>query len=195
MTLVDEVKSRLDIVDVVSGYISLKQAGSNFKAPCPFHDEKTPSFIVSPGRQTWHCFGACSTGGDLISFVMKRESMEFGESVRLLADRAGISIGTPIIQTKSTSIYEVNESAAKFFSGLLHSENGQLAREYLKSRGIDQLTAQNFGLGVSPIPTSNSNLYDYCLNDVNPSSSTFGENISPSYYNNKVTVHYFGHQN
>jgi DNA primase len=161
VTLVDEVKSRLDIVDVVSGYISLKQAGSNFKAPCPFHDEKTPSFIVSPGRQTWHCFGACSTGGDLISFVMKRESMEFGESIRLLADRAGISIGTPIIQTKSTSIYEVNESAAKFFSGLLHSENGQLAQEYLKSRGIDQLTAQNFGLGVSPTPTSNSNLYDY----------------------------------
>ena len=161
MSLVDEVKSRIDVVVVVSGYISLKQAGSNFKAPCPFHDEKTPSFIVSPGRQTWHCFGACSTGGDLIAFVMKRESMEFGEAIRLLADRAGISIGTPIIQTKSTSIYEVNESAAKFFASLLHSENGQLAREYLKSRGIDQLTAKNFGLGVSPTPTSNSNLYDY----------------------------------
>jgi|TARA_B100001750_G_scaffold186391_1_gene155611 DNA primase len=161
VTLVDDIKSRLDIVDVVSGYIGLKQAGSNFKAPCPFHDEKTPSFIVSPGRQTWHCFGACSTGGDLISFVMKRESMEFGEAVRLLADRAGVSIGTPVIKTKSTSIFEINESASKFFSSLLHSETGQVARDYLKSRGIDQSTAQNFGLGVSPTTATNSRVYDH----------------------------------
>ena len=161
MTLVDDIKSRLDIVDVVSGYIGLKQAGSNFKAPCPFHDEKTPSFIVSPGRQTWHCFGACSTGGDLISFVMKRESMEFGEAVRLLADRAGVSIGTPVIKTKSTSIFEMNESASRFFSSLLHSETGQVARDYLKSRGIDQSTAQNFGLGVSPTPATNSSIYHH----------------------------------
>ena len=161
MTLVDDIKSRLDIVDVVSGYIGLKQAGSNFKAPCPFHDEKTPSFIVSPGRQTWHCFGACSTGGDLISFVMKRESMEFGEAVRLLAARAGVSIGTPVIKTKSTSIFEINEAASKFFSSLLHSETGQVARDYLKSRGIDQSTAQNFGLGVSPTTATNSRVYDH----------------------------------
>ena len=161
MTLVDDIKSRLDIVDVVSGYIGLKQAGSNFKAPCPFHDEKTPSFIVSPGRQTWHCFGACSTGGDLISFVMKRESMEFGEAVRLLAARAGVSIGTPVIKSKSTSIFEINESASKFFSSLLHSETGQVARDYLKSRGIDQSTAQNFGLGVSPTTATNSRVYDH----------------------------------
>ena len=161
MTLVDDIKSRLDIVDVVSGYIGLKQAGSNFKAPCPFHDEKTPSFIVSPGRQTWHCFGACSTGGDLISFVMKRESMEFGEAVRLLADRAGVSIGTPVIKTKSTSIFEMNESASRFFSSVLHSETGQVARDYLKSRGIDQSTAQNFGVGVSPTTATNSRVYDH----------------------------------
>ena len=161
MTLVDDIKSRLDIVDVISGYIGLKQAGSNFKAPCPFHDEKTPSFIVSPGRQTWHCFGACSTGGDLISFVMKRESMEFGEAVRLLADRAGVSIGTPVIKTNSTSIFEMNDSASRFFSSLLHSETGQVARDYLKSRGIDQSTAQNFGLGVSPTPATNSSIYHH----------------------------------
>ena len=114
MTVVDDIKARLDITDIVSGYIELKQAGSNFKAPCPFHDEKTPSFIVSPGRQTWHCFGACSTGGDLISFVMKRESMEFGEALRMLADKAGVSMGTPNIKTNNTSIFEINESAAKF---------------------------------------------------------------------------------
>ena len=161
MTLVDDIKSRLDIVDVVSGYIELKQAGSNFKAPCPFHEEKTPSFIVSPGRQTWHCFGACSTGGDLISFVMKKESMEFGEAVRLLADRAGVSIGTPVIKTKSTSIFEINESANRFYSSLLHSETGAAARDYLKSRGIDQSTAQGFGLGVSPMSAANLSVYDY----------------------------------
>ena len=161
MTLVDEIKSRLDIVDVVSGYIGLLQAGGNFKAPCPFHDEKTPSFIINPGRQTWHCFGACSTGGDLISFVMKRESLEFGEAIKLLADRAGVSIGTPNIKTKSTSLYEINESASKFFSNLLYSTTGEIARDYLKSRGIDQLTAQSFGLGVSPSSAIKPNLYTH----------------------------------
>jgi len=162
VTLVDEIKSRLDIVDIVSGYIALKQAGSNFKAPCPFHDEKTPSFIVSPERQSWHCFGACSTGGDLISFVMKRESMEFGEAIRLLADRAGVSMGTPVIRTKSANLYQINECASNFFSDLLYSDSGKLARDYLKSRGIDQLTAQSFGLGLSPAQTNNPSLYD-CL--------------------------------
>ena len=161
MTVVDDIKARLDITDIVSGYIELKQAGSNFKAPCPFHDEKTPSFIVSPGRQTWHCFGACSTGGDLISFVMKRESMEFGEALRMLADKAGVSMGTPNIKTKSTSIFEINESAAKFFSSVLHSEDGQSARDYLKSRGIDQSTAQIFTLGMSPTQQTSSNLFQH----------------------------------
>ncbi|MBR61638.1 MAG: DNA primase [Dehalococcoidia bacterium] len=161
MTVVDDIKARLDITDVVSGYIELKQAGSNFKAPCPFHDEKTPSFIVSPGRQTWHCFGACSTGGDVISFVMKRESIDFGEALRVLADRAGVSIGTPNIKTKSTSTYEINESAAKFFSSVLYSENGQIARDYLKSRGIDQSTAQTFDLGMSPPQQISLNLFQH----------------------------------
>ena len=125
-TIVEFIKSQIDITDLISKYVDLNGTSKVKKGLCPFYPEKTPSFIVSPGRQTWHCFGACSTGGDLISFVMKRESMEFGESIRLLADRAGISIGTPIIQTKSTSIYEVNESAAKFFSDLLHSSTSYL---------------------------------------------------------------------
>ena len=92
MSVVDEVKSRLDIVDTVSGYVALRKSGRYFKAQCPFHTEKTPSFTVNPERQAWHCFGACATGGDVFSFVMRMERLDFGEALRLLADRAGVPL-------------------------------------------------------------------------------------------------------
>src|SRR4030066_2539336 len=92
MSAIDEVKQRNDIVEVISQHTSLKKAGRNLTALCPFHSEKNPSFFVYPEQQSWHCFGACSTGGDVFSFIMKKESIDFGEALRLLAGRAGVTI-------------------------------------------------------------------------------------------------------
>ena len=152
MSVVDEVRSRLDIVDVVSGYVPLKKAGRSYKATCPFHTEKTPSFVVSPERQTWHCFGACSTGGDAFSFVMRKEDVEFGEALRLLADRTGVDL-RPARQGTAEQyedLYRVNQEAASFYQRALVSPEGSSASAYLAERGVDEAAKTSFRLGFSP---------------------------------------------
>lgn len=153
MTVVDDIKQRLDIVEVVGQYVQLQKAGRNLRGLCPFHSERTPSFFVSPERQSWHCFGACATGGDVISFVMKKEGLEFGEALHLLAERAGVRL--PERREEDTAERErsrqANEAAAQFYQhALLHSEAGQGAKRYLEERGLDLKAMQAFQLGFSP---------------------------------------------
>jgi DNA primase len=154
MNEVEEVKARLDIVEVVSQYLTLQRAGRTYKANCPFHSEKTPSFIVSPERQSWHCFGACGTGGDVFSFVMRKEGVEFGEALRLLAARAGVTLrerrGHPEEDRQRERLEAANEAAARWYNELLTGEGGKTAWDYVERRGIDRATAETFLLGHSP---------------------------------------------
>ncbi len=150
MSVVDDVKGRLDIVDVVSGYVPLQKAGRNFKAPCPFHSEKTPSFIVNPERQSWHCFGACSTGGDAFSFVMRQEKLDFGDALRMLAEKTGVELRQRDERERGDILFRVNQETAEFYQKTLEAPAGQRAKAYLKERGLDRKTAEAFQLGASP---------------------------------------------
>jgi len=154
MGIIDEIKQRTDIVEVVSQYASLKKAGRNLTALCPFHSEKHPSFFVYPERQSWHCFGACNAGGDVFSFVMKKEGIDFGDALRLLAQRAGVTIPSKFgveAGGEKQRLYEVNQAAAQYFHNLLvSSPAGEKARGYLVSRGFSPKTIADFQLGFSP---------------------------------------------
>ncbi len=150
--VIDNLLDRLDIVEIISGYIQIKKSGRNFKACCPFHNEKTPSFVVSPDKQIYHCFG-CAAGGNVISFVMKYENMEFPEAVKLLADGAGISLpetGRGSSPSLTGPLYEINQTAADFYHAILMSEEGRVALEYLKARGLDDKTLKTFMVGYAP---------------------------------------------
>jgi DNA primase len=151
---VEEVKQRLDIVDVVSQHVALQKAGRNFRALCPFHSERTPSFYVFPDRQTWHCFGACSTGGDVINFVMKKEGLEFRAALEILAQRAGVALRTPSASQEDPRrevLRRANEAAAHFFHhALLNSPEATSALAYVQGRGLDQETIVSFQLGYAP---------------------------------------------
>lgn len=152
MTLVDDIRARLDIVDVVSGYIALQKAGRSFKAPCPFHTERTPSFIVNPERQSWHCFGACSTGGDAFSFVMRHQNIEFSEALRILAQKAGVELSQAGRQNsdRRDKLHAANRLAATWYQERLKSPEGKAALDYLKERGVSPEMMDTFQLGYSP---------------------------------------------
>ncbi len=157
MTAIEEIKQRLDIVQVVSDYVPLQKSGRNYRALCPFHPEKNPSFFVFPDRQSWHCFGACNTGGDIFSFVMRKEGIDFSEALRFLAGKAGVDLtATPSHSKKDTRseeerIFKINEAAAAYYHDLLlGAPAGEPARRYLEQRGLSLETIKDFQLGLSP---------------------------------------------
>jgi DNA primase len=155
MSTIEEVKQRIDIVEVVSRYTPLTKAGRNFKALCPFHSEKTPSFFVFPERQSWHCFGACNTGGDAFSFIMKKEGLSFGEALRFLADKVGVLIPTRIEpapgRDEKERLFQCNEVASQFYHNLLvTSVQAEKVRKYLDKRGLNEKSISDFQLGYSP---------------------------------------------
>lgn len=154
-TAIEEVKKRLDIVEYIGSFVALKKAGRNFKGVCPFHQEKTPSFVVSPDRQIWHCFGSCQEGGDVIKFLMKRENLTFFEALKELAEKTGVKLQTSTIADKAFRMKErlisLNQKAAEYFEYILHSSPyGKTALEYLKARKISDKTGKTFQIGYSP---------------------------------------------
>lgn len=154
---IEEIKRKIDIVEFIDSFITLKKAGRNFKAICPFHQEKSPSFVVSPDRGIWHCFGACGEGGDAIKFLMKWENITFIEALKELAKKTGvkltlnkIGIEDKIWQKKERYI-DMNQLTSEFFHYVLDKTNfGKKAREYLKTRLLNQSIINKFGLGYSP---------------------------------------------
>lgn len=152
--VLDQIREAIDIVDLIGEYVVLKQRGRNFVGLCPFHLEKTPSFTVSPEKQIFYCFG-CGVGGDIFSFIMKQENLEFPEAVRFLAERAGIileekqgKIDTSK-QRQNERLYQINLLAARFFYKALNTKQGEKAALYLRQRGINDKTREKFALGYS----------------------------------------------
>ena len=152
---VEEIKERLPITEVLADYITLKKAGVNFKAVCPFHSEKTPSFVVSPAKGIWHCFG-CGLGGDIFEFVKLSENVEFADALKILADRAGVELRKQSPEEsqreqKKTDLYEINDSAARYYQKVLwESDAAKEALGYLRKRGLTDRTIQNWRLGFAP---------------------------------------------
>ena len=152
--LIDEIRNKNDIVDIISQYVILKRSGRNFFGLCPFHKEKSPSFSVSPDKQIFHCFG-CGVGGNVFHFVEKIENLSFIETIEMLADRAGINLPTinnniddKLIKLKSR-VYDINEAAAKFYHENLYKPTSKEAQNYIKKRKLDNKTLKNFLIGYS----------------------------------------------
>lgn len=154
MSDTDEIKSRINIVDFIGKRVTLKKTGRNFKGLCPFHNEKTPSFIVSPERESWHCFG-CGKGGDIFTFVMEYEHVDFPEALAELAEIAGVTLTRRVGETPEAKlkqkILEVNHLASEYYQYILAKHKlGGYARSYLKHRGVTDKSIKTFALGYSP---------------------------------------------
>ena len=150
-SFLDELVARSDIVDVVGSYVALTKKGANYFGLCPFHNEKTGSFSVSPDKQIYHCFG-CKKGGGVISFIMEEENLSFPDAVRFLAKRANLPVPEEEQGEGSrlrARLLELNRDAARFYYELLHDKRGEACAEYLNQRRITRRTAVNFGLGAS----------------------------------------------
>ncbi len=166
--LVEEVRQRNDIVDVISSYIKLQKKGSSYMGLCPFHGEKTPSFSVSRSKQMYHCFG-CGVGGNVFTFIMEYENYTFIEALKMLADRSGVNLPKAEFSEEEkqnkdlkTKLLEINKAAAKYFFYQLKSERGKYAYQYLRGRGLSDETIVKFGLGYSN--KYSNDLYQYLRN-------------------------------
>lgn len=166
--IIEEVRSRNDIVDVISSYVNLKKKGNSYSACCPFHHEKTPSFHVSREKQMYHCFG-CGVGGNVYTFLMEHENYSFPEAVEALAERAGVKLPEQSMSPEAkkqaderTRIKDMNRLAAGYFHYLLRTEHGIHALEYLTNRGLTENTINRFGLGFSDV--YRDDLYKYLKN-------------------------------
>lgn len=148
----EEIKSKLDIVDVLRDYIQLKAAGTSFRARCPFHHEKTPSFMVSPEKQIWHCFG-CGKGGDIFAFVMEMEGISFKEALRMLAQKAGVQLKRedPKVHSERTRLLDIVDLSRRYYHKILTDmPQAEAARRYLKERGLKEETIMAWQIGYSP---------------------------------------------
>ncbi|HTL39646.1 MAG TPA: DNA primase [Methylomirabilota bacterium] len=152
---IEEIKARVPVLDLVQDFVQLKKAGTNYKGICPFHAEKSPSFMVSPSKQIWHCFG-CGLGGDIFEFIKQIENVEFGDALKILADRAGVELKKPTQEQiqgdrKKDVLYEINQKAAEYFARVLWESNaGSEALGYLRKRGLTDPTIKNWQLGFAP---------------------------------------------
>ena len=155
MDPVEEIKARLDIVDIVSETVQLRKSGKNYIGFCPFHpNTRTPAFVVFPETGTWHCFG-CQKGGDIFTFVMEREGWDFGEALKYLAQRAGVELQPASPQAAQQAeeherLRQLLEEAVAFFRHHLHTPAGQQALDYLHRRGLTDATIEAWGLGYAP---------------------------------------------
>ena len=150
--ILDEIRSRVDIVEIVGQFVNLKRSGEHWKGLCPFHSEKTPSFTVNPKRGIFHCFG-CGVGGDAFGFLMRQDRLAFPEAVRTLAQRTGVELPTrrtPEVEGKLEGLRRVMTLATQFYTDALWSREGAKARAYVEGRGVDLEVAKRFGLGYAP---------------------------------------------